>query len=319
MTSTVATANPPDRAETRYRAAEQALWKHYGLQPTERFVHSDDPPVRLRISELGDGEPVLLLHGMLGTGPYWGPLVHSLDGFRCLMVDRPGYGLSSRLDWKKHEMGPATADALTSMLDELGVARAHVIGSSIGGVLALHLARRHPDRVGRIVMLGGGPLVREFPVPGVFRFMASPLGVIVERLGRTERVMRQIIAGSGHAASLADGRISSAFVDWRLVLQRDTPSMSNERAGLHAIIGPDGWRSKIAMDDVELARIDHPTLLLQGSDDPTAPIELWRRVMGILPHGSLRIVDGAGHQPWLDHPARIGDEVTRFLRGGGSG
>jgi pimeloyl-ACP methyl ester carboxylesterase len=235
------------------------------------------------------------------------------------MVDRPGYGLSSRLDWARHEMGPATADAAASLLDELGVARAHVIGSSIGGVLALHFARRYPDRVDRIVMLGGGPLVRDFPVPGVFRFMASPLGVIVERLGRTERVMRQIIAGSGHGASLADGRISSEFLAWRLVLQRDTASMRNERAGLHAIIGPEGWRSTIALDDVALAGIDHPTLLMQGSDDPTAPIELWRRIMGTLPHGSLSVVEGAGHQPWLDEPARIGAEVTRFLRGSGNG
>lgn len=312
--ATIAIATTAADARTgKYRDAERQLWQHYGLQPTERFVDVASPPVHLRVNEIGAGEPVLFLHGMLGTGPYWGPLLVNLSGFRSLIVDRPGYGLSSPLDWSKHAMGPAVADALAAALDQLGVRRTHVVGSSIGGVLALHLARRHPDRVGRIVMVGGGPLVREFPVPQVFRLMASPLGVIIERLGRKPKMMRQIIAGSGHAASLEDGRIPDVFVDWRVALQRDTASMRYERAGLHAIIGKDGWRPAIAMDDTQLASILHPTLLLQGRADPTAPIELWRRVMGVLPRGEMQVVEGAGHQPWLDDGAGIGKEVARFL------
>ncbi len=314
MTST-ALATVPSRAQDRYRAVEAALWQHYGLQPTESFIAVDDPAVRLRVNEVGSGEACLFIHGMLGTGPYWGPLLRQLHGFRCLLVDRPGYGLSSALDWSKKEMGRATADALAALMDQLGVARAHIVGGSIGGVLALHLARRHPERVGRIVMLGGGPLVRDFPVPFVFRVMASPLGFVVERLGRREKVMRSIIASSGHQASLADGRISDAFVDWRVALQRDTGSMRNERAGLRAIIGRDGWRPSIAMSDGELGAIDHPTLLLQGSSDPTAPTAFWERVMRVLPQGEMHVVEGAGHQPWLDAAETIGARVSQFLRG----
>lgn len=311
--STPTPVTSEDPRTRRYRRAEQMLWEHYSLQPVERFVDVPSPTVRLRVSDVGSGQPVLFVHGMLGTGPYWGPLVRGFPGFRCLLMDRPGYGLSSALDWSKHDFGPAIADAMSGVLDGLGIQRAHVIGGSIGGVLALHLARRHPERVGRVVMLGGGPLVPDFPVPGVFRFMASPLGVLMERLARREKVMRQIIAGSGHAASLEDGRISDAFVEWRLALQRETDSMRYERAGLRAIIGRQGWRTVVAMDDAQLAAIDHPTLLLQGAKDPTAPMELWRRVVGILPHGEMKIIDGAGHQPWLDDGAAMAEEVTRFL------
>ena len=315
MTSTALSATAPSRAEAQYRGAERALWRHYRTAPIERFVDLESPAVRLRVNDVGSGEPVLFIHGMLGTGPYWGPLLRHLRGLRCLLLDRPGYGLSSALDWSKSDMGAATADALAAVLDQLGVARVHVVGGSIGGVLALHLARRHPNRVGRVAMLGGGPIVPEFPVPFVFRVMASPLGVLVERLGRREKVMRSIIASSGHGASLADGRIPHEFVDWRVALQRHTPSMRNERAGLRAIIGRDGWRPSIAMADGELAAIEHPTLLLQGSDDPTAPLALWERVMGILPQGEMQVVEGAGHQPWLDEAETIGSRVIRFLRG----
>jgi pimeloyl-ACP methyl ester carboxylesterase len=299
----------------RYRTAERALWRHYGLEPTEHFVDVRVPHARLRVTEVGAGEPVVFIHGMLGTGPYWGPLLRQLSGFRCLLLDRPGYGLSSALDWSAHHMGATIADLLVTALDALEVARVHVVGGSIGGVLGLHLAKRHPERVGRVVMLGGGPLVPEFPVPLVFRVMASPVGLVVERLGRREKVMRSIIGSSGHEPSLADGRIPDAFVDWRLALQRHTPSMRNERAGLRAIIGSDGWRPSIAMADSELVAIEHPTLLLQGSADPTAPPALWERVMRLLPQGELEVVEGAGHQPWLDAPETIGARVSRFLRG----
>jgi pimeloyl-ACP methyl ester carboxylesterase len=299
----------------RYRSAERALWSHYDLEPIEHFVDVRAPQVRFRVNEVGAGGPILFIHGMLGTGPYWGPLLQQLSGFRSLLLDRLGYGLSSALDWSAHDMGATTADLLIAALDKLEVPRVHVVGGSIGGVLGLHLARRHPERVGRIVMLGGGPLVPEFPVPFVFRVMASPLGFVVERLGRKEKVMRSIIGSSGHGASLADGRIPDAFVDWRVALQRHTPSMRNERAGLRAIIGADGWRPSIAMADSELAAIHHPTLLLQGSADPTAPLALWERVMRVLPQGELQVVEGAGHQPWLDDPEAIGAGVSRFLRG----
>lgn len=299
----------------RYRSAERALWRHYDLEPTEHFVDVRVPQARLRVTEVGAGEPVLFIHGMLGTGPYWGPLLRQMSGFRCLLLDRPGYGLSSALDWSAHHMGATTADVLVAALDALEVPQAHVVGGSIGGVLGLHLAKRHPERVGRVVMLGGGPLVPEFPVPFVFRIMASPVGFVVERLGRRKKVMRSIIGSSGHGASLADGRIPDAFVDWRVALQRHTPSMRNERAGLRAIIGSDGWRPSIALAESELVAIEHPTLLLQGSADPTAPAALWERVMRLLPQGELEVVEGAGHQPWLDAPEMMGARVSRFLRG----
>ena len=297
----------------RYRAAERELWGHYGLEPRERFVDGVSPPVRVRVNEVGSGPPVLFVHGLLGTGPYWGPLLKELSGMRCLILDRPGYGLSSAIDWSRHEMGPTMAHTLKGVLDELGIDRADVVGGSIGGVLALHLARLHPERVRRVVMLGGGPLVQEFPVPQVFRVMASPVGVVIERLGRRPRVMRQIIASGGHADSLADGRIPPEFVAWRATLQRDTASMRNERAGLRAIIGRDGWGPDIALSERDLGAIQHPTLLLQGTNDPTAPPDLWTRVMKVMPHGQLKFVEDGGHQPWLDDAAGVAREVTEFL------
>jgi hypothetical protein len=76
---------PAERATApgfeRYRRAEQALWRYYSVQPSERFVELDSPWARLRVLEVGSGEPVLFVHGTGGTGPDWAPLVGERPGF----------------------------------------------------------------------------------------------------------------------------------------------------------------------------------------------------------------------------------------------
>ena len=103
MTTTIQTAPMANTARlARYRQAEQDLWHAYGLEPIERFVEVSLPRavVRLRVLEIGAGEPAVFIPGTGGTGPYWAPLIRELPGIRCVMIDRPGWGLSSPLDYR---------------------------------------------------------------------------------------------------------------------------------------------------------------------------------------------------------------------------
>jgi pimeloyl-ACP methyl ester carboxylesterase len=303
-----------DPRTQRYRQAERALWEHWGLEPSERFIDLDSPRARLRVLEVGSGDPVLFVHGTGGSGPYWAPLVRELDGFRCLMIDRPGWGLSSPIDFSKSEYGRLIADVLNGALDALGVDRAHVIGASIGDVWALRLAQRHPSRVGRIVLLGGGPLLPDVPVPRIIRLIASPIGAIMVRLpdkpGRVRSIMRQI----GHGASLDAGRIPDEYIEWRATLSNETDSMRNERAMIRAIVCRRGFRPGLTFDDAELAAIRQPTLLVYGTMDPNGPLDLWRRCAGLLPEGELHTLNDGGHLPWLDDPSQVARKISHLLR-----
>src|SRR6266545_597235 len=238
----------------RCRRAERALWDHDGLEPTERFVDLDSPAVRLRVLEVGSGEPVLFVPGTAGTGPVWASLVRELSGFRCLLLDRPGWGLSSPLDYAKHDYGTVIADLLSGVLSALGIDSAYVVGSSIGNLWALRLATKHPSRVDAIVLLGGGPLVPEISVPPFIRLLASPVGAVVVRLpmnrGRVCAMLRQ----SGHGGSLAAGRIPDAFLDWRVTLHRDTDSMRSERDMVRAAVRGRALRPGFTFDDATLAQ-----------------------------------------------------------------
>jgi pimeloyl-ACP methyl ester carboxylesterase len=302
-------------AERRYRAAEHALWARYDLEPQERIVELDRPELRLRVLEVGSGDPVLFLPGSAGAGPGWAPLVHALAGRRCLLVDPPNSGLSSRLDYAGRPYGEVIAPLLGRLADALGLDRTHVVGSSLGNVSALRLAAAHPARVGRVVLLGAGPLLPESGVPGILRALASPVGSLLTRLPAGRRMERRFLRQIGHGPSLAAKRIPDELIDWRVAFDRDTDTMRHERDMVRALVDwRRGLRPGLAFETAELAAIPHPTLLLLGTADPTGTPELCRRAVELLPRGELRLLDGAGHLPWLDAPRSVADHIDGFLQ-----
>jgi 2-hydroxy-6-oxonona-2,4-dienedioate hydrolase len=313
MTSSAIAASSTDRRIEHYRETERALWSHYDLEPTERFIELDSPAIRLRALEIGSGEPLLLVHGTAGPGS-WAALVRELHGFRCLVLERPGWGLSQAIDFSNYEYKIVVAGLLRGVLDVLGVDRAHVVGGSIGNVWALRLAARHPSRVGRIVLMGGSPLVPDVRVPGIIRLLASPMGALMVRLPDKAGRVRSILRQNGHGASLDSGRIPDEFVDWRVALGRETDSMRNEREMVaRAAVSGRSWRPGLTFDDAELAAIKQPALYVYGTADPVGGVDIWSRVVSLLPQGKLHLVDGAGHMPWFDDPSNVAAEVNRFL------
>ena len=117
----------------------------------------DAAGIRTNVHVSGDGPPVLLLHG---SGPgvtawaNWRLTIPALAGrFRVVAPDIVGFGFTERPDGVTYDLDTWTAHAL-GVLDALGVRRAHVVGNSFGGALALALAIRHPERVSRLVLMG---------------------------------------------------------------------------------------------------------------------------------------------------------------------
>jgi pimeloyl-ACP methyl ester carboxylesterase len=289
------------------------LWQHYGLAPEERFLDLDAPAARLRVLEFGSGEPVLFVHGTVGPGG-WASLISELPGFRSIVLERPGWGLSSSIDFSRQDYKTLVADVLQGVLDALELERAHVVGGSIGNVWALRVAAQHPSRVERIVLMGGGPIVAEARVPGIIRLLASPAGALMVRLPDKPARLRSILRQSGHGASLDAGRIPDEFIDWRVAVGRETGSMRHEREMVCAIVKGKSYRPGLTFDDAELAAIRHPTLHVYGTADHTVgSAEIFSRVANALPRGDLRLVEGAGHMPWFDDLDTVGDEVGRFL------
>jgi pimeloyl-ACP methyl ester carboxylesterase len=311
---TMTSAPPTTAAAERYRAAERKLWHRYGLRVTERFVELRSPAVTLRVVEVGSGWPVLFVPRTAGTGPYWGALLRELPGCRCLMLDRPGWGLSSPIDYTAGGYAQTAADVLCGVLDALELERVAVVGSSIGDVWALRLAARHAERVTSVALLGGGPIVAEAGTPTIIRLIASPLGAIMVRLPANARRVRAMLRRVGHGESLDAGRIPDEYLDWRVAFERETDSMRSERDMVCAIVSVrSGIRRGLPLQEPELAAIEAPSLMVYGTRDPVGSTEIWSQTIGLLPRGELRLIDGAGHMPWLDDPSGVAGHISRLL------
>jgi len=298
-------------ASPRYRAAEAALWSAHGLQPAEHLVELPEFGTTIRILEVGAGRPTLVVPGTGGTGPYWAPLVGTLADRRCLLMDRPGWGLSGPVDYRDDDYGALVAGILASVLDRLDIERSDVIGASIGALWALRLAQQQPTRVGRLVLLGGFPNT-EVPIPTFIKLLRSPVGALMVRLPMRAGMLRKQLKALGHGGALERGELDG-FIEWRLAFQRETPSMHHERDMVRAIAGRDGFRPGVTQTRDDLASIHHPTLMVFGANDPTGTVETWRRFVDAMPAAELRVVDGAGHSPWWDDAPAVGRLVEEHL------
>jgi pimeloyl-ACP methyl ester carboxylesterase len=107
----------------------------------------NDPQINLDV--IGEGEPVLLIHGFLENNTMWESLLPHLDSFQCIIPDLPGHGQSSAVDAFSLE---TLADLCADILDAVDVRQAHVIGHSMGGYIGCALLERHPERVKSLLL-----------------------------------------------------------------------------------------------------------------------------------------------------------------------
>ena len=297
----------------RYQRAERAFWDHHGLAPAERFVKVGSPPIRLRLQELGSGKPVLFVHGTGGPGAYFAPLLAELHGFRCLVLDRPGWGLSAPMDYSGRPYRTVVTELLRQTLDALDIDRACLVGGSIGNLWALRLAQAHPERVDRLVLLGSGPLTAEIPLTRFIRLLRSPLGKLIIRVPEKPPMVAKQLTALGHTTGDQPGQIPATFVDWRLTMTRETDWRRHERDMVRCVIGRQGFLPGVVLQDAEVAGIAQPTLMVYGTADPGGSVDIWRRFTDRLPQGELEVVDGAGHLVWYSDPGRVGARVAQFL------
>ena len=309
----------------RYRDAERRLWASVGCAPTERTLELARTGVAIRIQESGTGagpgaRPVVFVHGGSTAAPSWAPLVALLPGLRSVLLDRPGCGLSPRLQTGFSDVGrlETFADALlVDVLDALGLERAHLVATSFGAYFALRTAAAHPDRVDRVVQLGwtiGAPVGR---TPAAMRLASVPgLGRLLTSIPPTERAVRAIYRSVGLRAALESGRISPEGIAWFLSLLRDTHTLRNELDAGPRIVTPlRGLNRQFLLTDELLARITAPVLVLWGEDDPYGGASTAHDFVARLPTADLELIPRAGHAVWMDDPDHIATRIRTFLEG----
>ncbi len=297
--------------ETGWRAAERAFWETYGLEPSE--LHLEASWGRVRVQEVGEGPPVLFVHGTGGPGAYFAPLLAHLHALRCVVIDRPGWGGSDPVQYPSGEFGQFAVGMLIEILRWLSLERAHIVGASVGNVWASRLAQARPDLVKTLTLLGGGPLVDEIEVPRFIRLLRSPLGHLMARAKFTARMETSQATGLGHGPSLEDGRMPPQFVSWKVELTNETRWRVNEREMVRSFLGPGGWKRGLTFQPKELGDIEVPVLMLYGTEDPVGSESTWRSFVEAIPDAKIAVHPNAGHLLWFDQPQEVAARMTEHM------
>ena len=304
--------------EVRYRAAEAALWRAEGVTPTEERVRLPRLDTDVRVQVVGDGPPVLFLHGVANAGTSWAPLAARLPGFRCLLLDRPGCGLSpvaARATTTPDAFGSFAETLAVDVLDALGIETGALVATSLGGYVALRSLAASPARLTSAVLLGwtvGAPVGH---TPLLMRITATPrVGRLLTKLPVSRRMARSMLAQVGLRQALDAGRVPPEAVDWFRSLLNDTDTMRHDIDATPPVLDlRHGMDDSLLLPPDLLASIQVPLLFLWGAADPFGGPDVAGRFVAQVPTARLELVPGAGHAVWMDDPDGIAQSVRTFL------
>jgi pimeloyl-ACP methyl ester carboxylesterase len=239
-----------------------------------REVTVSGHPVRYEVA--GEGDPVVLVHGLSGSTRWWARNVPDLaKHHRVYLVNLPGFGVL-------HRSGPrfVLAEAtswLLAWMEAVGLRSAHLVGHSMGGYLSLRLAARRPEAVDKLV------LVDPAGMPSG-RTMLGHLGPLLLSARYARPTFLPVL-------------VRDALYAGPLTLLRTT-------------------RDLLAEDvRGDLRRVEAPTLLVWGGRDPLIPPSIGDVMRAEIPNSRLLVIERAGHNPMFDRPEDFNGALLAFLAG----
>jgi pimeloyl-ACP methyl ester carboxylesterase len=250
----------------------------------------------------GTGEPLVLIHGIGHTWRGWKPMLPHLErSFDVLAVDLPGFGRSPPLPAGTQSTPEALADAVEAAMVDVGFDRAVLCGNSLGGWIALELARRgHATSVvaispaglqharekgwGRNILLGMRWAARNLPAPDPL--LRSPLGPIL--------FAGPVVARPWRLDPDEFAEVLRLFAEAPGFLDTLPHTFGGQPKGLN--------------------QIDVPVRILWGTRDLLLPPRQGRRFERLIPNAELRYLDGLGHTPMSDDPELLAELVATTSR-----
>ena len=242
----------------------------------------------------GEGEPVLLVHGLGGDRSTWTPVTDSLSaGFDVIAPDLPGFGSSAPLPDDETPTPRALAEALAELLDELGIESAHVVGNSLGGWVALELALMGRARTVTTLCAAGmwskalGPRP-EMPIRRFGRAIAPLLGPVMAPVSVRRRLLSAFVAHPERVPREDAARMAASYIS--------APGYTATNREMRS----DHFRGA--------AEIDVPVTLAWGEHD-----RLIRPRDPGIPGAQTVMLEDCGHVPTWDDPELVTQVILRTV------
>jgi 3-oxoadipate enol-lactonase len=286
----------------RGTAADSLPGPEYGSSlsalPNARRRHASNGDVILAWEEVGDGPPVLLIHGLGYDRRGWGPAPRILaDTFRMVTFDNRGVG-DSGAPPGPYSTATMAADAL-AVLDDARVERVHLVGTSLGGMVAQELALSWPDRIETLVLTATTPGGDDgVPMPQRSVELFAEFGEDPSQVN-----LRRIVENSLSAQTVATRpELVAEIFDYRL---NHPPRL-------------DGWHAQAAAGRTfaslsSLHELDLPTLVIHGTDDNVVDYRNAALLVRAIPGAELVSLPDAGHLCFWERPSEFASTVRAFV------
>ncbi len=253
--------------------------------------------------EAGEGDPVVLLHGSgPGVSAYanWRLTLPSLSRtHRVVAPDLVGFGFTERPAGARYDLA-TWAEQVVGLLDALGLERAHLVGNSFGGAIALRVASRHPDRVDRLVLMGsvGVPFAITEGLDAVWGYEPSLASMrrLLDYFAFSRELVTDELAEVRYRASIQPGFQESFASMFPAPRQR--------------------WVDAMVTPEEALAALPHPTLVVHGREDRVVPLTNSYRLLELVPDAQLHVFGRCGHWTQIEHAAAFNRLVAGFLTPG---
>ena len=261
---------------------------------------ADANGIKTNYLEAGQGDPVVLIHGSgPGVTSYanWRLVLPALaENFRVLAPDMVGFGFSERP--ANIEYGVQTwADQVVGLMDTLELPTAHLVGNSFGGAIALRIATQHPDRVGKLVLMGS------MGVP-------FPITEGLERVWGYEpsfENMRKVLDVFAYSRDLVNDEL--AEVRYRGSIQ---PGFQESFAAMFPA-PRQRWVEAMCTPEDDIRRLPHRTLIVHGREDQVIPVQTSLRLMELIDNADLSVFSHCGHWSMIERTADFNRSVSEFF------
>jgi 2-hydroxy-6-oxonona-2,4-dienedioate hydrolase/2-hydroxy-6-oxo-6-(2'-carboxyphenyl)-hexa-2,4-dienoate hydrolase len=259
------------------------------------------------VIEAGSGDPLILIHGVGSSAELFARNVMPLSQhFHVYAIDALYHGYSALLPYDAEDRVRTQADAVLDFMDALGIARAHMEGESMGAGMVFDLAKRHPERAGKIILNSGSYFVdlqREFE-KGPEADLLVPLcreSVVNFSRETVRRRMEYLVASPEH--------LTEELVDLQYHMYQD-PEI---RASMERVYGVTAPRPRLlCYSENEASTIKPPCLVLWTDRNKGQGPEVGSYLAECL-HASFQIIEGAAHWPQWEQPEAHDSAVLDFL------
>ncbi len=263
----------------------------------------------LRYHEAGDGPPLLLLHGsgpgVTGWRNFRGNLGVFAEHFRTFVLEFPGFGVSD--DFGGHPMLTA-GDAVLRFLDGLGLDEVAMLGNSMGGIVATQFAIAHPDRVGKLITIGGIGRNLFSPGPG------EGINLLMEF---TDDPTRERLIAWLHSMVFDPAMVTEELIEERWTQATDPETLASARKMYSRAAFEAGARAALESDAApywaQLHKVKAQTLLTWGRDDRVSPLDMAIIPMRSIPRAELHVFPNCGHWAMIEQKTAFESAVLAFL------